>query len=201
MRLDQKIGGTLILVGTVQFLFLVQIAEFLYPGYSTSQSAISDLGATCQSSACSIVQPTSMIFDSSVFVLGLLLLLGSYCLYSDGKSKLFCIFLALAGIGSMGVGVFPETMGSLHTLVSFITFFFGGLAAVYSFRFLPSVLRHISVIMGAITLGALVLYASNVYLGLGLGGMERMIAYPALFWGLVFASYLLSSQKQPTVLT
>ena len=81
MQLNQKIGAALILFGTVQFLMLLHIAEALYSGYSTSQNAISDLGATCHSSVCTIVQPSSTIFNSSVFLLGLLLVLGSYCLY------------------------------------------------------------------------------------------------------------------------
>ena len=182
---------------------LLHIAEALYSGYSTSQNAISDLGATCHSSVCTIVQPSSTIFNSSVFLLGLLLVLGSYCLYRERYSRLFCIFLGLAGIGAMGVGLFPETTGSLHTLVSLITFLFGGLAAIYSFRFLPSILRHFSVVMGVITLIALVLYGSGVYLGLGLGGMERMIAYPVLFWGLAFAGCLLAQNqpKNPVIMT
>ena len=203
MQLNQRIGATLILFGTAQFLILLNIAESLYSGYSTSQNAISDLGATCHSSVCTIVQPSSTIFDSSVFLLGLLLVLGSYFLYRERYSRLFCIFLGLAGIGAMGVGLFPETTGSLHTLVSLITFLFGGLAAIYSFRFLPSILRHFSVVMGVITLVALVLYGSGVYLGLGLGGMERMIAYPVLFWGLAFAGCLLAQNqpKNPMVMT
>jgi len=205
MQSNRRLAALLIMVGTTQFLFFVQISEFLYPGYSVSQNDISDLGATCHNSVCNIVQPSAAIFDSSVFVLGLFLLLGSYCFSRDRISHLFCFFLALAGIGAMGVGVFPETTGitpsySLHTLVSLIAFLFSGLAAVYSFRFLPSVLRHFSALMGVITLVALVFDGSGVYLGLGPGGMERMIAYPALFWTLVLASYFLS-QNQPNTST
>jgi hypothetical membrane protein len=41
----------------------------------------------------------------------------------------------------------------------------------------------ISVILGLITLGALVLFMVGMDLGLGVGGMERMIVYPILMWG------------------
>ena len=41
-------AGTVLLVGLTQFIVLLQIAEFLYPDYSTSQNYISDLGATCK---------------------------------------------------------------------------------------------------------------------------------------------------------
>lgn len=198
MQPNKKIGATLILFGTAQFLLLLSIAEELYPGYSTSQNAISDLGATCRSSVCTIVQPSSDIFNFSVFLLGLLLVLGSYFLYRAGTSRLFCILLGVAGIGAMGVGVFPETTGSLHTLVSLITFLFGGITAIISYRVLSSSMRYFSVVMGVITLAALILYASKIYLGLGLGGMERMIAYPVLFWGLAFAGNLLAQDRPNT---
>jgi hypothetical membrane protein len=205
MQLNQRLAALLILVGTTQFLFFLQISEFLYPSFSTSQNDISDLGATCRNSVCNIVQPSAAIFDVSIFVLGLLLLLGSYSFSRDRMSRLFCILLGLAGIGTLGVGVFPETTGitpsfSVHTLVSLTAFLFGGLAAIYSFRFLPSVLRHFSALMGVITLVALVSYGSGEYLGLGPGGLERMIAYPVLFWALVLATYFLS-QNQPNTAT
>ena len=39
---------------------------------------------------------------------------------------------------------------------------------------------------GAVTLAATVLFLSGVYFGLGAGGMERVITYPALFGTLAF---------------
>jgi len=64
----------------------------------------------------------------------------------------------------------------------------------------------VSIGLGAMTIGALVLYSSgiitsgslnshvaydsNFYLGLGPGGMERMVIYPALVWLAGFGGYL-----------
>jgi hypothetical protein len=50
----------------------------------------------------------------------------------------------------------------------------------------------ISVTLGLMTLGAMVLYATKTYLGLGVGGMERMIAYPSLMWAAGFGGYLIA---------
>jgi hypothetical membrane protein len=192
MKFNQMIGASLLLIGSAQFLVFLNLAEVLYPDYSISLNTISDLGATCHSNACVFVQPSSLIFNSSVVLLGAFIMLGSYFLFRDGKSKIFCSFLFLSGLGAIGVGAFTETTGSVHTLVSFIAFFFGGLAAIYSSRFLRTTLRYFSLAMGVITLAALVLYGSDVYLGLGEGGMERMITFPVLFWGLAFAGNLLA---------
>jgi hypothetical protein len=40
-------------------------------------------------------------------------------------------------------------------------------------------------------LGALVFFMAGVDLGLGVGGMERMIVYPILMWGAGFGGYLM----------
>ena len=55
-------------------------------------------------------------------------------------------------------------------------------------------------ILGAATLTAAVLFVTTQdygYLGLGVGGMERMMAYPTLLWVIGFGGYLLgiSSEK------
>jgi hypothetical membrane protein len=67
-------------------------------------------------------------------------------------------------------------------VASFVTFFFAGLAAIASYRLLSPPLSHLSVVLGVLVLAALALYGSGTFLGLGPGGMERMIAYPALLW-------------------
>jgi hypothetical protein len=40
-------------------------------------------------------------------------------------------------------------------------------------------------------------YDSAFYLGLGPGGMERMIAYPALIWLTTFGAHTLTKQETP----
>jgi hypothetical protein len=56
----------------------------------------------------------------------------------------------------------------------------------------------ISVVLGLMTLAALVLFGMGEYLGLGVGGMERMIAYPAVMWGAGFGGYLIAYQQERT---
>jgi hypothetical membrane protein len=61
---DGKVAGTLLFVGAVQFIvFGLITAEAGYEGYSTSGNYISDLG----------VGSTALIFNSSVFLLGILI--------------------------------------------------------------------------------------------------------------------------------
>ncbi len=156
------------------------IAEAVFPGYSVSANHISDLGADC-TSTCIVNQPSAGVFDVSVFILGVLGLAAGYLVVS-GRHRVTGVLTMIGSIGAMGVGVFPESTGGLHVLVSFIAFFFTGVAAISSFRLLARPMSYFAVVLGAFTLVALVLYASGTYLGLGPGGMERMVAYPALIW-------------------
>jgi hypothetical membrane protein len=67
----------------------------------------------------------------------------------------------------MGVGLFPETAGIIHTITSFIAFFFGGLSAVASHKLVKPPFAYLSVLMGLISLVALALFGSKNFLGLG----------------------------------
>src|SRR5574341_406683 len=180
-----KIGGSLLFLGGGQFFIFLIVAEALYPGYNISTNTISDLGATCNPN-CVIYQPSSVIFNSSVIVLGILAFVGSWFAFIEGY-HLVAILMMIASLGAIGIGVFPETYGQLHLLVSGITFIFTGLSAIVSFWISKPPMSFISVGLGLITLTVFVLYASALffgsgYLGLGPGGLERVMAYAALIW-------------------
>jgi hypothetical membrane protein len=79
----EKVAGTLFFIAATHFVLAFTIAETLYPGYRVSGNYISDLG----------IGPSSIIFNSSVFLLGLSLLIGTYFLrhLSDFKTIHACI--------------------------------------------------------------------------------------------------------------
>ena len=182
---DRKVAGALLFVGSVLCVLGIIIAEALYPGYSTSENYISDLG----------VGPSALIFNSSVFLLGVLAVCDAYFIQQAFNFRLFSIFVAIAGIGAMGVGLFTEDAGVIHTVFSFITFLFAGLSTIMSYKLLEPPLSYASVLLGALSLVTLALFGSGTYLGLGKGGMERMIAYPTLLWAVGFGGHLMGYSK------
>ena len=188
---DRKVAGALLFIASVQCVLGIIIAEALYPGYSTSENYISDLG----------VGPSALIFNSSVFLLGVIAAAGTYFIQRTLGSRLFSVLLILTGVGAMGVGLFPETFGILHAIPSLITFLFGGLSAIMSYKLQKPPLSYFSVMLGALSLVALVLFGSGTYLGLGKGGMERMIAYPTLLWGVGFGGYLIGYSRDTATAT
>ena len=182
-----KIAGLTLFVAFAEFVIGLTISEALRSGYSVSSNYISDLG----------VGSSSIIFNTSVFLLGLLVLVGAYCLQRALNCRVLTIFLALTGVGAMGVGVFNEDFGVIHTIMSLITFLFGGLSAIASFRVVKFPFSAVAMLLGLTGISALCLFGVGADLGLGRGGMERMIAYPLLIWGGGFGGCLMSGVNVP----
>lgn len=170
-------------------LFMVHLAEFLYPGYSTSQNYISDLG----------VGPTlsRWIFTGAIILFGLIALVTAALLrLRPGKSHVWSL-LALSGIGAIGVGVFNENyIPTVHAFFALLAFLFGNVAVIYSSKMVHPPLSYSFILLGLIGLSALALLAGTTYLGLGAGGMERMIFYPAMFWAISFGTYLMAEENK-----
>jgi hypothetical membrane protein len=192
----ERLAGCLFFLAVTQFVMCIFIAEALYSGYSLYGNYISDLG----------VGPSSKIFNSSVFVLGLVVLVGLYFLRNISGLKGIRILLFLMAIATMGVGILTKDFPVAHGAVSSAAFFFSGLAAIISAKVLQKPFSWISAALGALILVALGLfsvgmitsgsltsttaYDSVFYLGLGAGGMERMVVYPALMWLAGFSGWL-----------
>lgn len=186
-----KRAGTFLFLGAGQFAFFVTLAEIYYPGYDVSAQAMSDLGATCNDGVCKFVQPSSNIFDVTTVLLGLALVFASYYLWKGSGSKSLPLFQLLTGAGALGIGVFNESYGVVHVFFSAFAFFSAGIQALLVYKVAKAPYSYFSVITGIVTLVAIVLYGTHVYLGLGQGGTERMIVYPVLIGGLAFGGYLM----------
>ncbi|MEM0155302.1 MAG: DUF998 domain-containing protein [Thermoplasmataceae archaeon] len=176
---DMKMAGFLLFVGVVQFFLFMLISEAIYPGYSVSGNYISDLG----------VGETAYIFNSSIILFGVFIILSALLIRK--LSLTFIILIVLAGIGAIGVGSFPETTGNAHLIASFIVFLMSSLAPFFLLTKVKSYYAIGWAVLGSIGLISLILYAFGIYLGLGNGGMERMIAYPNLLWALTFGGWLM----------
>jgi len=179
--LSARIAGTILFLGGVQFTIVMVIAEAIYPAYSVSANYISDLG----------VGPTATLFNISVSLLGLTALLAAYFAQRTFHRPILTALFAIAGAGTIGVGLFPETVEPTHLLVSLVAFLFGAVSAIAAYPLEKRPLNHLSPLMGVFSLAALSLFAAGVYLGLGPGGMERMIAYPILLWLIGFGAQLM----------
>ena len=177
-------AGVLLFIGTAWFLMGIVVSEALCPGYHVTQM-ISDLG----------VGSTALVYNSSIIVFGVILIAAAYLLQKEGTDIWFSALMALIGIGAIGVGIFPENTGTPHVLSAMIVFISGGIVAIISFRVFLAPWAWFSGALGVITLAAIILLLAKCYLGLGAGGMERMIAYPLILWVLGSGAFLMAPAK------
>ena len=196
MMSPSRLAGALLFIGAAEFLTGMIVAESVFPNYSVSNNYISDLGAYCPTSTTCKIEPSAPIFNGSAVFFGILVLVSAALIWRAYRSKAFTPVVALAGIGVLGVGLFPETTGIWHGIFSLIAFFFAGLSAVVAYKFEKAPYSLLSVIVGGIILVALGLYVGGQYAGLGPGGMERMIVYPALIFTLGFGGHIMASPQE-----
>ena len=188
----------LLLAGFIVLMGIIT-AEALYPeGYSTSKNAISDLGATEPPNSV-IEQPSATVFNNVMIAGGVLVLAAALCLEARLSPDAVAIFTGLTGLGMLGVGVFPGNYGNVHAIFALLIFFAGGLAAIISVTVQTPPFSVISTILGVITLA----HAGPVHdpgrqkpmAGLGIGGVERWVAYPILVWVMSFGGYLMGRAR------
>ena len=202
-------AGVSIFVGGVQFSISLILSEIYYSTsgplntsgsgnttgyiYSVANNYVSDLGANCRTTCSSV--PSAYLFDASIAVFGLLIILGAYFLHRAYHQTPATVMVVLAGVGALGVGLFPETTGIWHDLFSLVVFLFAGLSALLTARLQRKPMFYFSIILGLATLAALVLYIGGEYIGLGPGGMERMVVYPVLLWSIGFGGHMMALEE------
>ena len=182
----RKIIGALLFVGTIQFIVLLTVAETQYPGYSISLNYISDLGVWSQTSA--------YIFSPSVILSGIMTLAAGYLIFSRLGWRSQGALLCISGLGAVGVGFFNELTGAPHVIFAFMTFVGGAFAGIMLKRRLKRLMGYFGLVFGIVSLLALILLGTGIWLGLGPGGMERMITYPQLAFSMALGGYFLAGQ-------
>jgi hypothetical membrane protein len=184
--------GAVLWIACLQYFAAEAVAISGWPGrYSLSQNYISDLGALgCDANQCS---PLHALMNASFLLQGLLIALGTALVWPGfPKGKLWIAALALvaaSGVGVFVVGLYPEdTVSGLHYLGAAENFLFcnAGMAAMgvalLVWRAGGRAMGLITVAAGVVGLLAFAAIAAHVDLGLGVGGIERVTAYPFPLW-------------------
>lgn len=190
-KMNLTIAGLLFfLAGSIAFMGIIT-SEIFYPeiySYTTADNEISDLGATRPPNSI-ITQPSATIFNFTLILTGILVLIGAYFLFRGFNDKIATILIGLFGLAVFGVGIFPGNTAP-HPIVALITFISGGLSAIYSFRLINSPLKYLAIVFGVI--GLFFLFAASIFIPtMGMGGVERWVVYPVILWLLGFGGYLM----------
>jgi hypothetical membrane protein len=192
---SKKTAGLLGFVAIVQIIPAIIICEAVYSGYSVGQQYISDLGNW------SLAGNYAAIFNASIIFAGTLGIASAYFIQQAFKNKLFTSLLMISSFCNVLIGVFAEDISMpIHGISAVIGLILGLGATFMTSKFVKSPLSYAPIILGGVIIVAVVLQASGSYLGLGLGGIERLEIYPSLLWGLVFDAYLIGEASN-TALT
>ena len=183
--------------------------------FSVTENYISDLGNT----ACGpypagarmyVCSPWHAWMNASFIMLGLTILVGAVLIRAPFRPKrMWAVgksLVVLAGLGFIAVGLFPEnTHIAAHRIGAGAQFISGNLglvvlgAATLSARRSSLVAAIYTITSGVVGLLATALLVSDQYLGAGIGGMERLAAYPLPLWLVLAGTYVLRNRQQITL--
>jgi hypothetical membrane protein len=198
--------GPVCYAASVQY-FVVQLLVALRwsPPYSISRNTISDLGNTvCGSwNGRDVCSPLHDLMNLSFIVLGVTMMAGSVFVFrnfAQGRAAAAGFAgMAAAGLGTVMVGLFPEnSVPALHGVGAALPFVLGN-SALFVLAFaleMPVPLRAYAFFSGLVAILGLAAFASGHYLGLGEGGMERVVAYPQTIFLVVIGCYLIAMPER-----
>ena len=182
------------------FITQVVVATAWQRPFSLITDYISDLGNTAcggypAGSAHLVCSPWHVAMNASFITLGVTMIIGAILTrraFPDGWVRSVAIVLfCLAGLGVIVVGIYPEnTDNARHVLGAGLNFVAGNIAMIVFGLALAQHPTHrgliaVSIGLGTLGLLATLLFASGHFLGIGLGGMERVAAYPMTVWQIV----------------
>ena len=192
------LAAPILWLSSVQYFLVQAVAAGTWgqPRYSWRLNAISDLGATrCgQFDGRYVCSPAHAAMNVSLIILGFGMAVGSVLFLQElRRSRTGFLLMAVAGLGAMLVGFFPEdTVYWAHVTGADLAFLVGNVALI-AFglsRGFPRWLRWYAAGSGVVALVALYLFLSHHRFFLGLGGMERVVAYPQTIYLIVFGAYM-----------
>ncbi len=203
--------ASLLFVSSLQYFVVQYVVAADWPRpYSLTVNTISDLGNT----ACGgfhghfVCSPLHSVMNISFVILGVTMFAGALVLGLDRtrtrERTLGLSFMGIAGAGVIVVGLCPEnTRPTLHAWGASLPFLVGnvGLVVLGVSLDLDRPARFFTVLTGVATLVALLLYSRDQYLGLGEGGMERVVAYPQTMWLILFGASLCKSPPRESTAT
>lgn len=204
--------GAVLLICTLEYFLAQSIAQLGWPGYSIWQLDVSALGVTVcgpftDPTTHEIIQacsPLHAVMNVGFIVLGMLTISGIYLIrpiWPKRKLKTFGLaFITVGGIGEVLAGAFPGNINvPLHATGALLHWVIGGIGILligFAVRKTDIRFAYFSFLCAAISLVGFFLYGSQVYFGLGRGGMERLTAYPLTLWLVVLGIYVWISKRE-----
>lgn len=200
-----RLGGVALLVAGLQLVVIEAIAAAAWrtPRYSYATNYISDLGVSgCPTTygGRAICSPLAGAMNAAFVAEGVLFVVAALLLVGTVASAWRWVFLALAvlhGLGSVVIGIFPETsMSGLHVPGATLAIAGGDLAVIAAgIALRRSPVGRVAIVVGVIgILGAVLLETSDIAPD---GVLERVGVYAVTVFDLIVGSAALVRARRP----
>ncbi len=184
----EVVAGALLAITGIGMILCIITNEALYPAarhYSTFANTISDLSGTEPPNSY-MVQPNRLMFIVTMAVCGVLVLTATYLLAQVIDRRRFIVATRRFGVGLVGISVFPGNVAEFHPLFSLLCF----LQARRQRSCPGRSWTHRWVLRPGPGVGRAARHGFRHRVAqdwgpqatIGLGGIERWIAYPVLLW-------------------
>jgi hypothetical membrane protein len=203
-QMRSRIGALAWILGTAQFFVAHVITQLSWPTpYSWAANNISDLGNLhCQiwdeTRPRYVCSPLHNVMNTAVLVEGVLIIFGLLLTMACWKRGFLGwsgrVLLLIDGVGYLLVGLKPADLDeNLHVLGALLIMGAGNLGLLLAgFSLRTRALRIFSLATAAVSTTAGVLFFSQVDVGIGLGGTERVAVFALEFWTVVVGVWLLT---------
>jgi len=178
-------GLLLFLAGFFIFMGIITGEIFYTADFSARDNYISELALKTD-----FRQASAAIFDYTMIVAGLMVMIGTWFVNKIFKKYLLTIPMALLGAGLTCFGLFPGQILPTYDFFALIVFLCGSMSAIVSFKIVSTPLRYIFACFGIIVL-IFIAFQKYFIPALGVGGSERWLFYPIVFWIIGMGAYLL----------
>ncbi len=188
-------SGSLFLVSGMGLWFLFTIGDAYFPGYNVHYDAISLLGETTAPTGTGVDIVWRVL--SITWIVAVLLAFGKNRPLKRGT---FANMLPALGIAL--TGFFPGNVnGVVHFVGAELAFYGGAIALSYDAFVMKGPYRYFSLGLAAMMFTGLAIADFphdfwSLALGLGGGGVERLVAYPLIAWAIGIGGTLLGSHSQ-----
>jgi hypothetical membrane protein len=198
------VGPAVFISSALYFIVQLVVAWVFTPSYNLIHNTISDLGNTSCGTygGVPLCSPRHLLMNITFCLLGVVMGVGSLLIYQEFTehpkpqkiaARVGFSLMAVAGLGTIFVGAFPEnTVSGMHILGAGLAIAGGNLCILILgvVLVLPDWLRRNMLFYSVIAGTAAVLFASHRYFGLGAGTTERIAAYPETLWLITFGLFI-----------
>ena len=182
-------GLFLFLAGFLIFMGIITGEIFYTTEFDARDSYISELASKIDAEV-DFHKVSASIFDFTMMIAGFMVMVGTWFVNKIFKKYLLTIPMMLLGVGLACFGIFPGQIMPKYDILALIVFLCGSVSAIVSFKIVKTPLKYIFACFGIIVL-ILLIFQRYFIPTLGVGGTERWLFYPVVFWITGMGAYLL----------